>query len=66
MVNDTIQRVRWALKNGEKPASLARRANLSPNSLYGAERDDWNPKASTLIALEPLLPPLPADQAAAA
>jgi 3,4-dihydroxy 2-butanone 4-phosphate synthase/GTP cyclohydrolase II len=64
MVDEAIQRVRLALANGEKPSALARKAGLHPNTLYGAEAPGWNPKASTLIALEPHLPELPDARAA--
>ncbi len=65
MVHETIQRVRLALSQGEKPSALARKAELHPNTLYGADREDWNPTANTLKALEPHLPPLPAKAKAA-
>lgn len=63
MVSETIQRVRLALAQGEKPSVLAQKAGLHANTLYGAEREDWNPTANTLKALEPHLPPLPARAA---
>lgn len=59
MVHEAIQRVRLALSQGEKAASLARKAGLHPNTLYGAESESWNPTANTLKALEPHLPELP-------
>lgn len=54
MVTDFIDRVRAALKrDGVTAAGLAKRAGLHRNTLYGAERGDWNPTAAILTALEP-------------
>jgi lambda repressor-like predicted transcriptional regulator len=54
MVTDFIERVRSALKrDGVTPAGLARTAGLHRNTLYGADRDEWNPEAKVLKALEP-------------
>jgi transcriptional regulator with XRE-family HTH domain len=54
MVTDFIERVREALKHkGVTAAGLAKKAGLHRNTLYGAERDDWNPTATVLRALEP-------------
>lgn len=54
MVTDLIERIRDALKqDGVTPGSLARKAGLHRNTLYGADRDDWNPTAAVLKALEP-------------
>jgi transcriptional regulator with XRE-family HTH domain len=54
MVTDFIERVRDALKHrGVTAAGLAKKAGLHRNTLYGAERDDWNPTATVLKALEP-------------
>lgn len=54
MVTDIMERVRAALKQpGVTAAGLARKAGLHRNSLYSAERDDWNPTATVLKALEP-------------
>jgi ribosome-binding protein aMBF1 (putative translation factor) len=54
MVTDFIERVRAALQqNGVTPAGLAKKASLHRNTLYGAERPDWNPTAAILTALEP-------------
>jgi hypothetical protein len=66
MVHETIQRVRLAIAQGVKPAALAKKASLHPNTLYGAEREEWNPTANTLKALEPHLPPLPTPEKAKA
>jgi transcriptional regulator with XRE-family HTH domain len=53
MVTDFIERVREALKHkGVTAAGLAKKAGLHRNTLYGAERDDWNPTATVLKALE--------------
>jgi transcriptional regulator with XRE-family HTH domain len=54
MVTDFIDRIRLALKrDGVTPGGLARKAGLHRNTLYGVERDDWNPSATVLKALEP-------------
>lgn len=59
-------RVRYALQHGETPASLAKKANLHRNTLYGWEREDWNPTLDTLRKLDPHLPKLPRGEAKAA
>jgi lambda repressor-like predicted transcriptional regulator len=54
MVTDLIDRIRAALKReGVTPGGLARKAGLHRNTLYGVDRDDWNPTAAVLKALEP-------------
>jgi ribosome-binding protein aMBF1 (putative translation factor) len=54
MVTDFIERVRAALqRNGVTAAGLAKKAGLHRNTLYGAEKDDWNPTAHVLTKLEP-------------
>jgi lambda repressor-like predicted transcriptional regulator len=54
MVTDFIERVRAALhKDGVTPAGLATKAGLHRNTLYGADRDGWNPTAHVLTSLEP-------------
>jgi lambda repressor-like predicted transcriptional regulator len=54
MVTDFIERVRAALqRDGVTPAGLARKAGLHRNTLYGADKDGWNPTADVLKALEP-------------
>lgn len=54
MVTDFIERVRAALKrDGVTAAGLAKRAGLHRNTLYGADRADWNPTAEILCKLEP-------------
>lgn len=59
MVTDTIKRLRAALKKpGITKRLLAEKAGLHHNTLLGCEADEWNPKASTLMALEPHLPEL--------
>lgn len=56
MVTDFLTRVRAALKqDGVTPAGLARKAGLHRNTLYGADRDDWNPTADVLTKLEPFV-----------
>lgn len=62
------ERVRHALKHGETPASLAKKAGLHRNTLYGCEAEGWNPTLDTLTKLAPHLPSLgdePAQAAAA-
>lgn len=54
MVTDLIERIRAALKQkGVTAVALASKAGLHRNTLYGLERVDWNPTATTLKALEP-------------
>lgn len=54
MVTDFIERIRSALQQpGVTPAGLARKAGLHRNTLYGADREGWNPTAAVLTALEP-------------
>jgi ribosome-binding protein aMBF1 (putative translation factor) len=56
MVTDFIERVRTALQqDGVTAAGLAKKAGLHRNTLYGADRDDWNPTAQVLTKLEPLV-----------
>lgn len=60
MVRDTIERLRAAIKmKGITKRGLAAQAGLHENTLKGCESDSWDPKASTLIKLEPFLPELP-------
>lgn len=59
-------RVRYALEHGETAASLAKKANLHRNTLYGCEREGWNPTLETLTKLAPHLPELPTERRAAA
>lgn len=57
MVTDLLERLRGALKTpGFTKAELAKRAGIHRNTLLGCERDDWNPTADTLKAIEPHLP----------
>ena len=57
MVIDTIERLRAALKlKGVTKRDLAAKAGIHRMSLHGCERDTWNPKVSTLRAIEPHLP----------
>lgn len=54
MVTNFIERVRAALqREGVTPAGLAVKAGLHRNTLYGADKPDWNPTAAVLTALEP-------------
>lgn len=54
MVTDFIERVRAALKHkGVTAAGLAKKAGLHRNTLYGADKESWNPTATVLKALEP-------------
>lgn len=63
MVSETIERLRAALNQpGVTRRLLAEKAGIHRNTLIGCQRPDWNPKASTLIALEPHLPPLDGAQ----
>lgn len=63
MVEDTLERVRAALKMpGVTRRALAEKAGIHRNTLNGCDKETWNPQASTLIALEPHLPP--AEQSA--
>ena len=56
MVTDFIERVRAALKqDGVTPAGLAKKAGLHRNTLYAADRADWNPTADVLRKLEPYI-----------
>lgn len=53
MINEAITRIREHLqKPGVTKRDVALAAGLHPNTLIGMERDDWNPSANTLIALE--------------
>jgi len=60
------KRVRYALKHGETPASLAKKADLHRNTLYGCDREGWNPTLETLNKLAPHLPELPTPSRKAA
>lgn len=54
MVTDFIERVRAALKQPNVTAyGLAKKAGLHRNTLYGADREEWNPTAAVLTKLEP-------------
>jgi hypothetical protein len=56
MVSDFIERVRAVLRrDGVTPGGLARKAGLHKNTLYGADRDGWNPTLAVLRALEPVV-----------
>lgn len=49
--------VRIAITERVSPGTLARRAGLHRNALYGADSPEWDPKASTLLKLWPHLLP---------
>lgn len=54
MVTDFIERVRAALKHkGVTARGLAHKAGLHRNTLCNIDREDWNPTAAVLRALEP-------------
>lgn len=54
MVTDFIERVRAAVKMpGVTARGLAQKAGLHRNTLIKIDREDWNPSASILKALEP-------------
>lgn len=54
MVSDFIERVRNAVKQrGVTARGLAQKAGLHRNTLCNIDRDDWNPTAAVLKALEP-------------
>lgn len=54
MVTDFIERIRAALqRDGVTAAGLAKKAGLHRNTLYGADREGWNPTAHVLTSLEP-------------
>jgi 3,4-dihydroxy 2-butanone 4-phosphate synthase / GTP cyclohydrolase II len=57
MIASTIERIRAHLRSaGVTKKGLAEKAGLHPNTLQGVEAPDWNPTASTLLALERHLP----------
>lgn len=56
---ETASRIRYALEHGETPYSLAKKAELHRNTLYGWDDENWKPTAETLVKLEPHLPKLP-------
>lgn len=54
MVSDFIERVRSAVKQkGVTARGLAHKAGLHRNTLCNIDREDWNPTAAVLRALEP-------------
>jgi lambda repressor-like predicted transcriptional regulator len=54
MVTDFIERVRAAVKHkGVTARGLAHKAGLHRNTLCNIDREDWNPTAAVLKALEP-------------
>jgi lambda repressor-like predicted transcriptional regulator len=53
MVTDFIERVRAAVKQkGVTARGLAHKAGLHRNTLCNIDREDWNPTAAVLKALE--------------
>lgn len=67
MVKHLMRRIRLALKQpGLTKVKLASDAGIHRNTLLHCERDDWNPTANTLIALEPFIPLAAHEQAPAA
>jgi hypothetical protein len=53
MISNLIHRVREHLRRPDvRKKAFAESAGLHPNTLAGVERDDWNPTAGTLLALE--------------
>lgn len=54
-ITDLKQRIRQHCSTAKSTAALAKAAGLNRNALYGVDREDWNPKASTLEALWPHL-----------
>lgn len=63
MVTDLIERIRTALrKKGVTAVDLAYRAGLHRNTLSGVEQAEWNPTAATLMALEPHIMAIEADE----
>lgn len=65
-ITDIPARVRYALKQGETPASLAKKAGLHRNTLYGCDNEGWNPTLDTLTKLAPHLAAIPAGSQRAA
>jgi ribosome-binding protein aMBF1 (putative translation factor) len=55
-VTDTIARIRrFRDRQGWRRATLARHANLHPNTLRRMDCADWSPRYDTLRALEDLI-----------
>ena len=49
LVQQAVSRIRHYVANGSASyAGLARRAGLHKNSLYGMEKQDWNPRVRTM------------------
>lgn len=56
-IEESIERIRaWVHRTGHKQATVAKRARLSPGTLRDMFEDDWNPRATTLRAVENLIP----------
>ncbi len=55
-IEESIERVRaWVRRTGQKQATVAKRATLSPGTLRDMFMDGWNPRATTLWAVENLI-----------
>lgn len=51
-MRESLNRIRRAVnENGLKKSVLAAEAGLSIDALHGIEREDWNPRASTVTSL---------------
>jgi predicted transcriptional regulator len=51
-MRDAIERVRRSVREGGlKKSALVKEAGLGSDVLIGIEREEWNPRAATLIAL---------------
>lgn len=57
-IDKIINRVRQLVAGGRSVSGIAIAAGLHKNTLYGMSRDDWNPRAETLRALERVMPEL--------
>lgn len=52
-----VDRIRaFAAHKGWRPATFAREAGLSPNSLRDFDKEGWSPNVATLLALEAIIP----------
>ncbi len=61
-MTDIPTRLREALKQpGFTKKGLAERAGIHRMTLQGCDSEDWNPKWSTLQAIEPFLPKIEND-----
>ena len=53
---DIQARLKRAVDGGETPYSLAKKAGLHRNTLYGWDSKGWNPTLATVEKLAPYLP----------